>query len=321
MVERVISPTETGSTPVGRLAPSPTGVLHLGNARSFLLAWLSIRAAGGSLPMRIEDIDGPRVRSGAADEALSDLRWLGFDWDGEVVYQSTQLPRYSEVVDGLLATGQAYHCVCSRREVERAASAPHEIWHDAVVYPGTCRGRFASRAEAVADSGREPSIRFEVGESAVPFRDGFRGPEAGLIRGDFVIQKRDGAPAYQLAVVVDDAAMGVTEVLRGDDLLVSTPRQLLLYRALGWDPPAFVHVPLLVGEDGRRLAKRHGDTSLQRLRTDGVRAEQIIGYLACISGLRPTPDPCSAAKLVRDFDLRKVPLEPAVVREPWSGRN
>ncbi len=234
---------------VGRLAPSPTGVLHLGNARSFLLAWLSIRSRAGKLWLRMEDIDGPRVKAGAAAAALADLAWLGLDHDGEVLYQSARSEAHDAAVAQLLAAGLAYPCVCTRREVEAAASAPHESWQDSVPYPGTCRDRYADCAEARQDSGRDPAVRLRVDLQDVPFVDGFRGPEAGLIRGDFVIRKRDGGPAYQLAVVVDDAATGVSEVLRGDDLLISTPRQLLLYRLLELPPPSFVHVPLVVGED------------------------------------------------------------------------
>ena len=306
-------------TLVGRLAPSPTGVLHLGNARSFLLAWLSARSAGGSLLMRVEDIDGPRIREGAAQQALDDIRWLGLDWDAGEIYQSERLGEYGAVVDGLLSDGLAYPCVCTRREVEEAASAPHESWHDAVVYPGTCRGLFASREEAREASGRDPAVRFRVEVDAVAFSDGFRGPQEGLIAGDFVIQKRDGGPAYQLGVVVDDIASGVTEVLRGDDLLVSTPRQLLLYQTLDSPPPQFTHVPLVVGPDGRRLAKRHGDTSLRRFRDDGVSAERVVGYLAWLSGLRDSVEPCTARSLLPGFSLEKIPAQPAVVREPWCG--
>ena len=319
MVTSVIRSDCQTQIPVGRLAPSPTGVLHLGNARSFLLAWLLARSAGGSLLMRVEDIDGPRIREGAAQQALDDIRWLGLDWDSEVVYQSTRLAEYAAIVDHFLSTGLAYPCVCTRREVEEAASAPHESWHDAVVYPGTCRGLFTTRQEAREVSGRDPAVRFRVEVDEVAFLDGFLGRQRGQIAGDFVVQKRDGGPAYQLGVVVDDVASGVTQVLRGDDLLVSTPRQLLLYEALGSSPPQFTHVPLVVGSDGKRLAKRHGDTSLRRFREDGVSPEQVVGYLAWISGLQDTAEPCTAQSLLDGFSLQKIPAQPAVVREPWCG--
>lgn len=299
-------------TPIGRLAPSPTGVLHLGNARTFLLAWLSVRSRGGTLRMRIEDIDGPRVKPDAERAALEDLRWLGLDWDGEPLRQSEELPRYRAVVDRLLAAGLAYPCVCTRREVELAASAPHEEWMDAGAYPGTCRGRFTSREQALAESGREPAIRFRVEVGQVPFADRFHGLQAGRIAGDFVIEKRDRGPAYQLAVVVDDAEGRIDEVLRGDDLLPSTPRQLLLYRALGLREPAFAHVPLLVGADGLRLAKRHGDTSLRAFRARGVSPERLVGWLAEVSGLAAPGASLRPADLVRGFQLARVPPTPVV---------
>jgi glutamyl-tRNA synthetase len=289
------------------LAPSPTGVLHLGNARSFLLAWLSVRARGGTLRLRVEDIDGPRVKPGAERAALDDLEWLGLDWDGEVVRQSDRLERYEAAARRLVAAGLAYPCVCSRREIEEAASAPHEDGLDAPAYPGTCRGRFASLDEARAASGRDAALRFRVDTTNVPFEDALRGEQTGAIAGDFVIRKRDGGPAYQLAVVVDDAAMAIDEVLRGDDLLPSTPRQLLLYRALGLRAPRFCHVPLVVGPDGRRLAKRHGDTSLAHFRAQGVRADEIVGFLAELCGLRERGARCSPRELLEGFDLAKLP--------------
>lgn len=296
---------------MGRLAPSPTGALHLGNARTFLLAWLSVRARGGTLRLRIEDIDGPRVKPEASAQVLEDLAWLGLDWDGEPVRQSDRLADYAAAAARLVAGGFAYPCVCTRREVEEAASAPHEAGDgDGPVYPGTCRGRFADLAAAAAATGRPAALRFRVDVAAVPFADRFAGPQAGRIAGDFVVQKRDGGPAYQLAVVVDDAAQGVTEVVRADDLLPSTPRQLLLYRALGLAPPAFVHVPLVVGGDGLRLAKRHGDTSLRHFRERGVAAEQLVGHLAFLCGLRPLGTTCRPADLLREFTFAALPRGP-----------
>ena len=301
--------------PVGRLAPSPTGVLHLGNARTFLATWLDIRARGGSLLLRIEDIDGPRVRADAIPRLFEDLDWLGLDHDGDVAVQSTRLAVYARVVDGLIARGLAYPCVCTRSEVERAASAPHEDGQDGAPYPGTCRGRFASRDEARARSSREPSVRFLVDRPARAFVDRFRGAEPGLICGDFVIEKRDRGPAYQLAVVVDDHRQGVTDVVRGDDLVPSTPRQLQLYDALSWQPPGFAHLPLVVGPDGRRLAKRHGDTSLRTLRARGLTAERVIGFLAWTLGLLPAAQDCRARDLVEHFALDKLPRERVVADE------
>ncbi len=295
---------------VGRLAPSPTGALHLGNARTFLLAWLSVRVRSGTLLLRIEDIDGPRVKSGATAQAIEDLRWLGLDWDGEPLVQSGHLERYAAVAERLFAAGRAYPCVCTRSEVEEAASAPHEAQADGPVYPGTCRGRFVDLAAARAATGRDAALRFRVDVDAVPFDDAFAGAQAGRLRGDFVVQKRDGGPAYQLAVVADDAMQRVTEVLRADDLLPSTPRQLLLYEALGLPPPAFVHVPLVVGGDGLRLAKRHGDTSLRTLRERGASAARLAGHLAFLCGLRPRGTECTPRELLRDFTFDALPRGP-----------
>lgn len=297
---------------VGRLAPSPTGALHLGNARTFLLAWLLVRARGGTLLFRIEDIDGPRVKPMAGEQALHDLRWLGLDWDGEALWQSSRAGAHAAAAEQLVQAGLAYPCVCSRKEVEDAASAPHEVGPGEAVYPGTCRGKYASLAAARQATGRSAALRFRVDVTAVPFADQFAGAQPGTICGDFVIQKRDGLPAYQLAVVVDDADAGVNEVLRADDLLPSTPRQLLLYRALARPEPKFWHVPLVVGTDGLRLAKRHGDTSLRALRARGVGAEQVVGYLAHTLGLAAPGAQLTAQELLAVFDLAKVPRTPVV---------
>jgi glutamyl-tRNA synthetase len=270
-------------SPVTRLAPSPTGALHLGNARTFLINWLLARQNGWKVILRIEDLDGPRVKRNADQQAMDDLKWLGIDWDEGPIYQSSRLPIYARAVEKLLASGAAYPCVCTRKEVEQAASAPHAE-DGAAVYPGTCRGKFASIDEARRASGREPAIRFAVGNEIVSFVDQFKGEQRIDVStlGDFVIAKADGTPAYQLAVVVDDAETGVTHVVRGDDLLDSTPRQILLYRALGLSEriPQYTHLPLVIGEDGRRLAKRHGDTRLATYRAAGIKPEQVLRLLS-----------------------------------------
>ncbi len=305
----------------GRLAPSPTGVLHLGNARTFLLAWLSVRSRGGILTLRIEDIDGPRIRAGAEAAALEDLAFLGLHADGDPVRQTDRLALYRTTADRLVALGLAYPCVCSRTEIENAASAPHGT--EGPRYPGTCRARFASLGEARAATGRDPALRFRVDPGIVVHEDGFRGrveTDVCAETGDFVIMKRDGTPAYQLAVVVDDAGMGITEVLRGDDLLSSTGRQILLYRALGRKEPQFIHVPLVVGEDGRRLAKRHGDTTVARLRREGIGAARIVSWLADTAGLPRQGREVMPPDLVPIFDLRHLPRDPVVLREdPFAG--
>ncbi len=298
-----------------RLAPSPTGALHLGNARTFLLNWLHVRSAGGTLALRVEDLDGPRVKRGAAEEALLDLRWLGLDWDGEPLLQSTRAAAHGEALEALRAAGLVYPCVCTRREIETSQSAPQE-GEDLPVYPGTCRGRFASPGEAKAASGRDPAWRFRVPEDReVAFADGFRGKvrdRPARTSGDFVVAKRTGEAAYMLAVVVDDAFQGVDEVLRGDDLLPATPLQILLHEALGLRTPRYVHLPLVRGPDGRRLAKRHGDTRLSALRGAGVPPERVLGLLARWSGLG-AGEPVSARDLLaRGFSLDRVPRADAV---------
>ncbi len=308
---------------VGRLAPSPTGALHLGNARSFLLAWLSVRSRGGVLLCRVEDLDGPRVKEGAAEQALDELRWLGLDWDGESVLQSARAARHDLALDHLKRQGLAYPCVCTRSEIERAQTAPQEALDHGTRYPGTCRGRFASAEEAREATGREPAWRFRVPEGRVlEFQDGLQGAQALDVSadcGDFVIAKKDGQAAYQLAVVVDDADFGVTEVLRGADLLSSTPRQLLLYEALGLQAPSFVHVPLVLGADGRRLAKRHGDTRLAWYRRRGIAPEELLGFLACSIGLRGSDDAVSPEELLEEFDLERLDTEAFVLdRDPWA---
>jgi glutamyl-tRNA synthetase len=297
----------------GRLAPSPTGAQHVGNARTYLIAWLSARSQNGSLPLRIEDIDSPRVKPGAADLIREDLDWLGLDWDGEPVVQSRRLPLYENALRRLQERDQVYPCTCTRSDVSLAASAPH-AGQEGPAYPGTCSHRTVADAANLAD--RPLAWRFRVG-SLPAFTDDYRGlvqldldPAAS---GDFVVWKSAGSPAYQLAVVVDDADMGVTEVVRGDDLIPSTPRQLLLYEALGLRPPKFVHVPLVVGPDGRRLAKRHGDTRLAVLRQAGVRPEALVGLLAWSCGWIPKPTPVRARELLPFFRLDAIPPNPFVL--------
>jgi len=281
--------------------------------------WVVARQRGWRVVLRIEDIDGPRIKGGADALAIEDLRWLGVDWDEGPVYQSAGLDRYAGAVKRLLGTGAAYPCACTRREVELAASAPH-AGDGAAVYPGTCRGRFASVERAATETGKAPAIRFAVPEGVVDFVDGFRGRQAFDVAkdlGDFVIAKADGTPAYQLAVVVDDAAMGVTEVVRGDDLVDSTPRQILLYRALGMGQsvPRYWHLPLVVGTDGRRLAKRHGDTRLAFYRERGVSAGRVLRLLARWCGIEPGPEITKAADLVPLLLIEKLPRQAVVFRE------
>ena len=292
----------------GRFAPSPTGRLHLGNVRSALLGWLDARSRGGEFLLRIEDLDPDRSREDAIDGIFEDLEWLGLDWDGPVWRQSQRSQVYLEALDGLRRAGRVYPCWCSRAEVARVASAPH-LGEDGPVYPGTCRRNPAPRA------GRSPSQRFAVEPGVVSFDDGLRGrcaQDVAAAVGDFVVQRADGVASYQLAVVVDDAASGITDVVRGDDLLASTPRQLLLYRALGAREPRFTHVPLLLEPSGKRLAKRDGPLTLVALRERGASPEVVIGRLAALSGLGDGR-PIRASELVSSFTWASVRTTPAVV--------
>lgn len=300
---------------VGRLAPSPTGAQHVGNARTYLLAWLSARRQGGRVVLRIEDIDSPRVKPGAAAQAEEDLAWLGLDWDGPAVVQSARLARYEEALGRLRAAELVYPCTCTRADVERAASAPH-LEHEGPVYSGACRHRAASDAPALEAAGRAFCWRFRVPEATPAFDDVVRGRcelDLRQLGGDFVVWKAAGTPAYQLSVVVDDAAQGVTEVVRGDDLVPSTPRQLLLYEALGLAPPRFAHVPLVVGEDGRRLAKRHGDTRLAALRAGGVSAGRLRGLLAWSCGWVGEVREVGVGELLGRFSWGSLPRAPFVL--------
>jgi glutamyl-tRNA synthetase len=306
----------SSGTPIGRLAPSPTGAQHVGNARTYLLAWLSIRSRSGRLILRIEDIDSPRVKAGAAQQAIDDLHWLGLDWDegpdvggpNAPYVQTERIELYREALNRLRAEERVYPCTCTRSDIESAASAPH-VEHEGPIYPGTCAGGSAKDVESLGD--KPFAWRFRVSNQVRTFMDEVAGPQKCPVKtslGDFVIGKSDGSPSYQLAVVVDDQAMGVTEVLRGDDLLPSAFRQLELYDVFGWQPPTFAHVPLVVGADGRRLAKRHGDTRLATLRKKGVTAKMLIGVLAWSCDLRRNVMPISARQLLSDFDLGRASL-------------
>jgi glutamyl-tRNA synthetase len=243
--------------------------------RTFLWAWLSARAQGGRVLLRVEDLDTPRVRDGVVPKMIDDLRWLGFDWDGEVAVQSERRAYYREVFARL--AGSVYPCRCTRGDIAAAQSAPHDGDQEPR-YPGTCRGF----------PGPGIAWRLRVEPGSVDFEDRLFGKQSidvAALVGDFVVAKTPEQPAYQLAVVADDLAQGVTEVVRGDDLIPSTARQILVHRALGEAPPAYAHVPLVVGIDGKRLAKRFGEAQIATLRAQGVPPERIIGVLADWSGL------------------------------------
>jgi glutamyl-tRNA synthetase len=302
--------------------------MHLGNARTALLAWLDARSAGGSFLLRLEDLDRSRVLPGAEDALLGDLAWLGVDWDEgpdrggpyAPYKQSQRIDRYDAAIDRLLAEGSAFLCACSRLDVARAASAPHDLGAGELDdhgprYAGTCRGLAPAEVAArAASQGRQPAVRFDGRGAPIDFLDEVHG-RVGVGRegvDDFVLRRADGTAAYQLAVVVDDAAMGVTRVVRGDDLIGSTPRQLALYRALDLPPPAFAHVPLVLAPGGERLAKRTRPTSLASLRERGVSPEAVLAALATSAGLAPGR-PISARELLIGFSLAALARDPVAL--------
>ena len=304
-------PSAKASGLVGRLAPSPTGLLHLGHARTFLLAWWSVRSRGGRLLMRIEDLDTGRASPEFRDAALRDLEWLGLDWDGTPSVQSAHLERFELAVQELFEAGRAYACVCSRGDLRTAQNAPN-LGDREPRYPGTCRGRFASRAAAEQESGRAAGIRLKVPAGDVTVHDALSGHHTLDVQatvGDFLLARRGGAPAYQLAVTVDDAAEGVTEVLRGDDLLPSTFRQWHLQTALGLPHPTWVHVPLVLDENGQRLAKRAAALGLAELRARRADPRAIVRWVAESAGFKEATL-ATPGELTRDFSLQRLSRAP-----------
>lgn len=304
---------------VTRLAPSPTGALHLGNARTFLVNWALARRYGWRIVLRIEDLDGPRVKPGVIEQTIDLLSWLGIDWDEGPIVQSSDLTPYRAAMDELARAGRVYPCDLTRAQIEAAASAPQEGSHD-VVFPRTLRPGFHPREFSKDDT----NWRFVVEDGPVAYTDQFAGAqrfEPARTIGDFVVWTMRGQPSYQLAVVVDDARQGITQIIRGDDLLESAARQLLLYRALGLGPePTYTHLPLVRGHDGKRLAKRHGDTRLDAYRAAGVSRERIIALLARWCCITPSPPTAPTAPLTgmspRDFltslDLSRIPRSDVV---------
>ncbi|HEY7094533.1 MAG TPA: tRNA glutamyl-Q(34) synthetase GluQRS [Ktedonobacterales bacterium] len=311
----------------GRYAPSPTGVLHLGNLRTALLAWLFAHASGRGFTLRIEDLDRPRVRPGATSRMLADLRWLGLDWDegpdagGPLgpYFQSQREALYANAFARLRASGLVYPCYCARSELARIASAPQQDrqGESAPRYSGTCRGLTAAQRAERETAGRRPSWRFRAPDKPITFTDvlhGEIGENVATTVGDFIVRRSDGVFAYQLAVVVDDALMGVDQVVRGDDLLGSTARQLALYDALGYPRPTeYAHVPLALDAAGARLAKREAAAGLGALRAAGRTAEEIVGALAASCGLWPEETPATLAQVLTTFDPAKILRIPSVI--------
>jgi glutamyl-tRNA synthetase len=305
----------------GRYAPSPTGQLHLGNARTALLAWLHTRALGGRFVMRIEDLDRPRCVHGSTQAILDDLRWLGLDWDeGPDVggdfgpyLQSERTAIYEKALATLSAQERIFECYCSRTEIAAAASAPHGPADEGPRYPGTCRHLSAEVIASRRKAGRSPSLRFRVDPGVRRFVDGLAGPfemDVAASVGDFIVRRSDGIHAYQLAVSIDDGLMGITHVVRGDDLLSSTPRQQMLLEALGLPVPEYLHVPLLLGPDGKRLCKRNGDTTLGWYREHGVSPERVVAELARTCGLTDRRE-ISPRELLQGFSVDRLSREPS----------
>jgi len=313
----------------GRFAPSPTGYLHLGNAWAFLCAWLGARSHGGSLVMRIEDIDPKRSKAEYVRALLEDLRWLGLDWDagpdttreGRAYYQSNRQENYLEGIRRLEANGLIYPCFCTRKELRELAGAPHAGAREEI-YSGKCRTLHQLEVERKKAAGQSGSLRVRFEERLYPEflqvedlvlgRHAFTPGQAG---GDFAVRRSDGVFAYQLAVVLDDIAMGVNQVVRGVDILGSVPRQKFLYSVLEAQLPEFAHIPLVLDHKGERLAKRHAALSLRQLRAGGIKPEAVLGYLAFWSGLSSDLRPISAGELLADFDFSRIRRMPGLLPE------
>lgn len=299
-----------------RLAPSPTGALHLGNARTFVVNWMLARQRGWRIILRIEDLDGPRIKHGAAEDAIATLEWLGLDWDDGPVYQSHDLEPYVNAMSKLAARAHAYPCELTRSQIEAAASAPH-------TGDGPAESRFPAELRPIIEprgfTDRYTNWRFVTPDRAVEFVDAFDGPQRfnpAQTVGDFVIWTKRSEPAYQLAVVVDDHRQGVTDVVRGSDLLDSAARQTLLYESLDLSPtPSYTHLPLVTGPDGRRLAKRHGDTRIDAYRSLGCSPERILGLIHRWCSTAPSTnrrEPISLSEATERFDLASMSHEPIV---------
>ena len=299
---------------IGRFAPSPTGDLHLGNLRTAAVAWLSARAAGGTFIVRIEDLD--RTQSSVEHERaqLADLAAIGLDWDGAVVRQSERFALYEDAIDRLRSVGLVYECFCSRREIrEEIEASPHAPHGLRGSYPGTCRDLTEADRSARRAGGRPSALRLRTEGQRVAFADRVLGETSGPVD-DVVLRRNDGVPAYNLAVVVDDAAQTVTEVVRGNDLLPSTPRQVLLQQLLDLPAVEYLHVPLVVDDGGERLAKRQDNPiTLRDLRSSGVPVADVVSWIGVSLGLASPSERLDLDDLVGRFDLALVPLGPCEV--------
>ena len=307
--------SDSGVTGRTRLAPSPTGALHLGNARTFLVNWAIARQWGWRIVLRIDDLDGPRIKRNADQQAIEILRWLGVDWDEGPYYQSDARDEYRAALHHLALQGAIYPCHCTRSGIQSAAaSAPHVGQHE-LRYSGRCRPENIVPVLPDVWDQADAAWRFRVEKGELSVDDHFAGFYRGDVWssvGDFLVANKQGEPSYQLAVVLDDVRQRVNRVVRGDDLLSSTPRQMLLYDALQLSPtPQYWHLPLVVGVDGRRLAKRHGDSRLIHYRNRGVKATRVVGLLAEWCGVSRRTDMSSREFLDR-FDINRMPRQRVV---------
>lgn len=310
---------EPGVANAGRYAPSPSGPLHIGNLRTALIAWLAARSRGAHFVLRIEDLDRERSRPEHERSQLADLAALGLDWDGPVMRQSERLEQHREAFERLRAAGRVYPCWCTRADVREAASAPHNATSP-LAYPGTCRDLSRDeRRRHGREAGREPVWRLDGRGERVCFHDLLRGPGEGIVD-DLVLWRADDAPAYNLAVVVDDDAQSVGEVVRGDDLIDSTPTQVHLAGILGLTRPTYLHVPLILGPDRRRLAKRDRAITLQQRLAAGETIPEIIAWMACSAGLADPGEPTTLDALLSTFQPQRLTREPVILPPVLSAR-
>jgi glutamyl-tRNA synthetase len=293
----------------GRFAPSPTGALHLGSLRTALVAWLFARSAGSRFLLRVEDLDPATSSSEHEAQQLADLAALGLDWDGPVVRQSDRREAHEAALAELVERGLTFPCFCSRRDVREASAAPHAR---PGAYPGTCRELTTAEVAVREAEGRPAALRLRGGGAPITIVDGLHG-QVTLPVDDIVLRRNNGVPAYHVAVVVDDDDQGVEEVVRGDDLLESTPSQAHLLDLLGRPRPAWAHVPLVLGSDGARLAKRHGSVTITDLAAQGVDVHAVRSQLAVSLGLAEPGEPVTMAQLVERFDPGALPSEPWVL--------
>jgi glutamyl-tRNA synthetase len=312
-VRRLLTATVRAMRPDGRFAPSPTGELHVGNLRTALLAWLLARSQGARFLMRVEDLDVGRVRREFEAQQLADLEAIGLDWDGPVVRQSERLELYADALARLDGLGLLYRCWCTRAEIREAASATHGPLPEGA-YPGTCRRLTAAQRAERERSGRAAALRLDAGGEHVAFVDRLHGAVEAVVD-DIVLWRGNDTPAYNLAVVVDDADQGVDEVVRGDDLLDATPRQLLLQRLLGLPSPSYAHVPLVLGQDGARLAKRHGAVTLADRSARGEAPADVLAWMARSLGLAHAGETVDLPLLLERFDPDALPRAATTFRD------